>query len=68
MADKYPDGRDAAERRCTPLACAFEHCVHQHKYQVAPACQEKIELYEQCVKAERDRLGIAPPAAKAQAR
>lgn len=50
------DGRDSAERHCTRLACAVEHCLQQHKYILTPACQQKLDSYNTCVKETRAAL------------
>jgi hypothetical protein len=54
--DALEDGRDSAERACTHLACAAEHCLQQHRYQMTQPCARKWELYEQCVAEQRARL------------
>ncbi len=66
MPPPIEDGRDAAERRCTPLACATEHCLQQHKYQMTPPCEAKWALYTACVAEWREKLGLgAAPAPQA---
>lgn len=60
------DGRDAAERKCTHLACAFEHCFQQHKYQMAPACEAKLKQYNECVAEWRAKLHLNAPTPRAQ--
>ena len=50
------DGRYNYEKQCTPLACAFEHCFQQHKYQMVPACSAKLDLYTKCVDEAKQNL------------
>lgn len=49
------DGRYDYEKQCTPLACAFEHCFQQHKYQMVPACVTKLNLYNECVELAKSK-------------
>jgi hypothetical protein len=65
MSKTLEDGRDAAERQCTKLACAFEHCFQQHKYKMAPPCEAKWKEYETCVADTRRRLAEASQSAAA---
>ena len=62
-----PDGRDAAQRRCAPLACAWEHCVQRHHYRNdTPACAARLREWEACVQRERNALALAAGEAEAR--
>lgn len=52
------DGRNEAQKRCAPLACAWEHCMQQRKYNTA-ACAASLELWEECL--SRERGGVPAP-------